>query len=370
MANNKPLKIAVLFGGRSGEHDISLMSAKFVLSQLDASKFEVICVGITREGEWLADEGILDALIADDVKGFTPVTILPDPKRPGLYAIEENGMTFKSEIDVVFPVLHGTFGEDGTLQGLLEMAGIAYVGPGVLGASVGMDKGLFADAMRANHIPIVPTMLVLRSELREDYEGVLAKCEEFSEYPMFIKPANMGSSVGISKVRNRSDLYEGLMEAAQFDRRLVVQAGWSVREIEVAVMGNEKPIASVCGEVLPGDDFYSYDAKYYDETSNTEVPANLSDELTEKIRFLSLKAYQAIDLAGLARVDFFINKVTNEIAINELNTIPGFTEISMYPMLWEASGVSNQELVEKLISYALARKAERDETKTVFRRGD
>lgn len=369
MANNEPLKIAVLFGGRSGEHDVSLMSAKFILSQMDESKFDVICIGITREGEWLTGDGILDALIADNTEGFTPVTILPDPKRPGIYSLDQGGMRFMTSVDVVFPVLHGTFGEDGKLQGLLEMAGIAYVGAGVLGASVGMDKGLFADAMRANEIPIVPTMLILCSDFKNDYEAVIARCEAFSSYPMFVKPANMGSSVGISKVKNRSDLYEGLMDAAQYDRRVIVQEGWSVREIEVAVMGNDKPLASVCGEVLPGEEFYSYDAKYYDETSNTQIPADLPEETTNRIRLLAVKAYQTIDLAGLARVDFFVNQDTNEIAINELNTIPGFTEISMYPMLWAATGVSNQELVEKLIAYALERKEETDQIKTVFRRG-
>jgi D-alanine-D-alanine ligase len=369
MANNQPLKIIVLFGGRSGEHDVSLMSAKFVISQLDPQKYDVIQVGITREGEWFTGEGILNALIAGDVTGYTPVTILPDPKRPGLYSLAEDNMQFMSDVDVVFPVLHGTFGEDGTLQGLLEMAGIAYVGPGVLGAAVGMDKAVFADVMRANNIPIVPTMLMLRSEFKENSEAMLAKCESFSSYPMFIKPANMGSSVGISKVRNRSDLYEGLMDAAQYDRRMVIQAGWKVREIEVAVMGNDKPIASVCGEVLPGEEFYSYDAKYYDETSNTVVPAEIPEQLSEKIRDLAVKAYQAIDSAGLTRVDFFLNQETGEIAINELNTIPGFTEISMYPMLWEATGVPNQELVEKLINFALSRKEDRNQTKTAYQRG-
>ena len=370
MANNTPLKIIVLFGGRSGEHDVSLMSAKFVISQIDPQKYDVIQVGITREGEWFAGEGILNALIAGDVSGYTPVTILPDPKRPGLYALADNGIQFISEIDVVFPALHGTFGEDGTLQGLLEMAGIAFVGPGVLGAAVGMDKALFADVMRANNIPIVPTMLMLRSDFNENPEEMLAKCEAFTSYPMFIKPANLGSSVGISKVRSRSDLYEGLMDAAQYDRRMVVQAGWNVREIEVAVMGNDKPIASVCGEVLPGEEFYSYDAKYYDETSNTIVPADIPKQLSEKIRNLAVKAYQAIDAAGLTRVDFFVNKDTGEIAINELNTIPGFTEISMYPMLWEATGVPNDELVEKLIQFALSRKEDRNNTKTAYQRGE
>jgi D-alanine-D-alanine ligase len=364
----KQLKVGVLFGGRSGEHAVSLMSARFILSVLDPEKYAITQIGITPDGQWLTGENALQVLTAGETGGLTPVTILPDPSRPGLYSLEGGEQRFLGELDVVFPVLHGTFGEDGTLQGLLEMADLAYVGPGVVGAAVGMDKGVFADVMRANGIPIVPTIVILRSEIREDMQAALDKIEAFAEYPLFVKPANLGSSVGISKVKSRSDLLEGLMEAAEYDRRVLVQKGLNVREIEVAVLGNDFPEASVPGEVLPGAEFYSYDAKYHDIRSKTVIPAELPAETYELIRELAVRAYKAIDLAGLARVDFFLEKDSGEIYINELNTIPGFTQISMYPMLWEASGVSNVKLVDRLIELALERKAERDATKRDFRR--
>ncbi|HAY83383.1 MAG TPA: D-alanine--D-alanine ligase A, partial [Chloroflexi bacterium] len=273
-------------------------------------------------------------------------------------------------VEVVFPVLHGTFGEDGTLQGLLEMADVAYVGAGVTGSAVGMDKAIFVDLMRANDIPVVDTVLLLRSELHQDLQATLDKVETLGDYPYFVKPANLGSSVGISKVKNRSDLMEGLLEAADYDRRVIVQKGHRVREIEVSVMGNDDPLVSVCGEVLPGKEFYSYDAKYHDESSRTVIPAAISAEISERIRMLALRAYKACDIAGMARVDFFIDQDTGEIYINELNTIPGFTRISMYPMLWKASGVENQDLVDRLVGYALERKAQRDATKRTFERNN
>lgn len=370
MANAK-LKIGVLFGGRSGEHAVSLMSARFILSQLRPEKYEITQIGITREGEWLVGEKALDALLAEDTSALSPAFILGDPTRQGLYALgNDQKLQLLSQLDVVFPVLHGTFGEDGTLQGLLEMADLAYVGPGVTGSAVGMDKAIFFDMMRANDIPTVPTVLLLRSEMHEDMEVALSIAEQVGEYPLFIKPANLGSSVGINKVSNRSDLMEGLMEAAQYDRRVIVQKGLDVQEIEVAVLGNDDPLASVCGEVLPGAEFYSYEAKYHDESSLTIVPADIPDETSRRIRQLAVKAYKACDLAGLSRVDFFIEKGTGDIYINELNTIPGFTEISMYPMLWKASGIPNQELVDKLVEFALARKAQRDATKRTFRRDE
>ncbi|MBN2502059.1 MAG: D-alanine--D-alanine ligase [Anaerolineales bacterium] len=365
---DKKLQLGVLFGGRSGEHAVSLMSARFILSVLDPDKYAITEIGITRDGQWLTGENALQALTDGDTSGFTPVTILPDPARSGLYSLQDGEERFLGELDVVFPVLHGTFGEDGTLQGLLEMADLAYVGPGVVGAAVGMDKGVFADVMRANNIPIVPTIVILRSEIHMDMQTALDKIEAFGAYPLFVKPANLGSSVGISKVKSRSDLLEGLMEAAEYDRRVVVQKGLNVREIEVAVLGNDNPQASVPGEVLPGAEFYSYDAKYHDVHSKTVIPAELPAEMIEHIRDLAVRAYKAIDLAGLARVDFFLEKDTGELYINELNTIPGFTQISMYPMLWEASGVSNQALVDRLIELALERKADRDATKRDFRR--
>lgn len=365
----KRINIAVIFGGRSGEHAVSLESAKFVLSQLGDQNYKVIQVGISREGDWYCGTDVLSAMLAGDVSGLQKATILPVPDSLGLYTIEDGErLKLLSELDVVFPVLHGTFGEDGTLQGLLEMADVAYVGAGVTGSAVGMDKAIFSDLMRANEIPVVETILLLRSEVNDDLQAALEKVESLGPYPYFVKPANLGSSVGISKVKNRSDLTEGLLEAAEYDRRVIVQKGHNVREIEVSVMGNDAPLASVCGEVLPGEEFYSYDAKYHDESSRTIVPADIPETTSDLIRGLAVSAYKACDLAGLARVDFFIDRDTDEVFINELNTIPGFTRISMYPMLWKASGVGPQELVDRLVGYALERKAQRDATKRTFER--
>jgi D-alanine-D-alanine ligase len=371
---DQKLKIAVIFGGRSGEHAVSLMSARFVLSQLSPEKYQVTQIGITREGDWYVSSAgqpdVLEAMLADDLTGLKPAVILPVPARKGVFSLEASEhLALLSDVDVVFPVLHGSFGEDGTLQGLLEMADLAYVGPGVTGSAVGMDKGVFFDVMRANGIPVVDTLLVLRSELKQDSAAVLDRVEaELDAYPMFVKPANLGSSVGISKVNSRADLIEGLIEAAAYDRRVVVQRGLNVREIEVSVMGNDQPEASVCGEVLPGAEFYSYDAKYHDTSSQTVIPADIPEETAERIRSLAVKAYKACDLAGLSRVDFFLDKDSGEIYLNELNTIPGFTKISMYPMLWAASGVANQDLVDKLVDFALERKAQRDATIRNFER--
>jgi D-alanine-D-alanine ligase len=363
------IRIVVIFGGRSGEHAVSLESARFVLRQLNPEKYTVTQVGITRDGEWYTGTNALDALKAEDLSTLNRAVLLPLPTSSGLYAIDEqNKLDMLTEVDVVFPVLHGTFGEDGTLQGLLEMGDLAYVGPGVTGSAVGMDKMIFFDLMRANNIPVVETVLVLRSELEENAQALLDRIEKLGGYPYFVKPANLGSSVGISKVRSRADLLEGLLEAASYDRRVIVQKGHNVREIEVSVMGNDQPQASVCGEVLPGEEFYSYDAKYHDESSQTVIPAAIADETAVKIRSLAVQAFKACDLAGLARVDFFLDKESGEIYLNELNTIPGFTAISMYPMLWEASGVDNEALVDQLVAYALERKAQRDATKRVFKR--
>jgi D-alanine-D-alanine ligase len=310
-------------------------------------------------------------MLNEDISGLKPALILPLAAQNGVFSYDRQGLTLLSEVEVVFPVLHGTFGEDGTLQGLLEMADLAYVGAGVTGSAVGMDKGVFFNVMRANGIPVVDTILVLRSDLEQDSEAVLEQIEkEIGAYPMFVKPANLGSSVGISKVNSRSDLIEGLLEAAVYDRRLVVQRGLNVREIEVSVMGNDHPTASVCGEVLPGAEFYSYDAKYHDERSQTLIPADIPEETSERIRSFAVQAYKACDLAGLARVDFFLDKDSGEVFLNELNTLPGFTKISMYPMLWQASGVSNQELVDKLVDFALERKAQRDATKRTYQRNE
>jgi D-alanine-D-alanine ligase len=267
-----------------------------------------------------------------------------------------------AHLDVFIPVLHGTFGEDGTLQGLFEMAGVAYVGAGVLGSSLGMDKGVFKDVMRANNIPVIAGQIVLRRQLTEGANHLIERLEKISSYPLFTKPANMGSSVGVTKCRNRSDLYEGLFEAARFDRRILVEKGINAREIEISVLGNDEPIASIPGEVKPAADFYSYHAKYHDERSELFIPADLPAETVAQIRVFAIRAYKAIDCAGMARVDFLVDKDSGQFYLNEVNTIPGFTNISMYPKLWEASGLPYPELVDRLIELALERKNDRDQT--------
>jgi D-alanine-D-alanine ligase len=249
------------------------------------------------------------------------------------------------------------------------LADVAYVGAGVVGSSVGMDKGVFKDVMIANNIPVVDTLVVMRTEIENHMASVIERAEKLSEYPLFAKPANLGSSVGVTKCNNRSDLQEGLMEAASFDRRVLIQKGIrNVREIEVSVLGNDDPVASVCGEILPSREFYSYESKYIDGTSGLMIPAPLPAEISECIREYAVRAYKAIDCAGMARVDFFVEQDTNKVHLNELNTIPGFTKISMYPKLWEASGLPYQKLVDRLIELAMERKAERDRTSHVFRR--
>ncbi|MEX2143610.1 MAG: D-alanine--D-alanine ligase family protein [Anaerolineales bacterium] len=369
----KKLRVAVVFGGRSGEHAVSLMSAEFVLSMLSTSRYEVTQIGISKQGAWWVGPDVLVDLEAEHFGSLQPVTLLPDPTRTGLKRIEMKNDTeileTLSEVDIVFPVLHGTFGEDGTLQGLLEMSGVAYVGAGVLGSAAGMDKGLFADVMRANNIPVVDQALILRSLLESDLDSALRIAEGVGDYPLFVKPANLGSSVGVSKVNSRADLVEGLMYAAQYDRRIVVQKGHNVREIEVAVLGNDQPEASVCGEVIPEAEFYSYEAKYHDDRSKTTIPAEIPPATAERIRELAIRAYQAVDLSGMARVDFFLDKDSGEVYLNELNTIPGFTQISMYPQLWKASGIPGEELVDRLIELANDRHAQRGAQRFEYTRG-
>ncbi|MBI5842489.1 MAG: D-alanine--D-alanine ligase [Chloroflexi bacterium] len=364
---NKKLRIAVIFGGRSGEHDVSLMSARSVLNVLDPEKYEVTQVGITLDGEWLHGEDTIAAFEKGNFSQLNHVVLPSEPSHSALYVLRnrKNGEVLEklADVDVFFPVLHGPFGEDGTIQGLFEMADVAYVGAGVVGSAVGMDKGIFKDVMRANNIPIVESLLVSRGEIEKDMNAVIEKAEKLGAYPMFAKPVNLGSSVGITKCNSRSDLGEGLMEAMRYDRRVLIERGAvNAREVEVSVLGNEHPEASVCGEVLPSREFYSYESKYIDGTSGLLIPAQLPVEVSEKIREYAVSAYKAIDCAGMARADFFVERDTNRIFLNELNTLPGFTSISMYPKLWEASGLPYAKLVDRLIELALERKAERDRT--------
>jgi len=390
-----PLRIGVIFGGRSGEHEVSLMSARSVLAALDPHKYIVTQIGITHTGEWLAGENVLDALVGGDpelrtlvpergnLRALSPATLLPDPTYKGLQVLRttDSGQILETltDLDVVFPVLHGTFGEDGTIQGLLELADMAYVGAGVVGSAVGMDKGIFKDVMHSQGVPVVESVVVLRSEIETNMPDVLSKAESFSAlkysarrqaaYPLFVKPANLGSSVGITKCLSRSDLVEGLLEAARYDRRVLIERGVNGREIEVSVLGNDDPQASVPGEILPSREFYSYEAKYVDGTSGLLIPAPIPERTADQVRELAVRAYRAIDCAGMARVDFLLDKDSGELYLNEVNTIPGFTQISMYPKLWEASGLPYPALVDRLVELALERKAERDRTERRFLRG-
>ncbi len=369
---NRKLKIAVLFGGRSGEHEVSLNSARSVLGVLDPRKYEVFQVGITHAGAWLTGPDARLALEKGQTGELLPCAVLPDPSKPGLYILRSAGSTQTLEkltdLDVVFPVLHGTYGEDGTLQGLLEMTDLAYVGAGVTGSSVGMDKSVFKDVMRSIGIPTVESILILRTEIEKDIEAAIRRAEMVAAYPLFIKPANLGSSVGITKCNQRADLGEALLEAADYDRRVLVERGVDAREIEVSVLGNDDPQVSVPGEVLPSREFYSYESKYVDGTSGLLIPAPLPIDIAEEISRMAVIAYKAIDCAGMARVDFFIEKASGTIYLSELNTIPGFTSISMYPKLWEASGLPYSGLVDRLVELAIERKADRDRTERRFRR--
>lgn len=371
--SDQRLKVGVLFGGRSGEHEISLLSARAILSVMKPEKYDVSQIGITHDGSWLIGENILDRFtLGKNFSELIPATIFADPSRQGLYVIQNTSqgeiIDQLSNLDVVFPILHGTFGEDGTIQGLFELAEIAYVGAGVLGSSVGMDKGVFRDIMRANNIPQVDTLVILRDEVDRSLEEVIEQAESLASYPLFTKPANLGSSVGITKCQNRSDLMDGLMDAARYDRRILIERGIPAREIEVSVLGNDEPIASVPGEVVPSADFYSYEAKYIDDRSDLLIPAPIPFEISQQVREIAIRAYQAVDCAGMARVDFLLDKDTGEVFLNEINTIPGFTKISMYPKLWEASGLSFEELVNRLIELALERRADRDRTEWRYQR--
>jgi D-alanine-D-alanine ligase len=366
MELDQKLRVGVIFGGRSGEYEVSLMSARSVLGVLDLHRYDVIQIGISQEGAWLTGENVLDAMEKGQIEQLQIAALLPDPIWPGLYTIRKtvsgNLLELLTSLDVVFPVLHGTFGEDGTLQGLLEMAGVAYVGAGVIGSSVGMDKGVFQSVMQANQIPVLETMVILRSDLAKHMDEIITRAEKIAPYPLFTKPANLGSSVGVCKCQNRADLLEGLMDAARYDRRILIQRGVNAREIEVSVLGNDDPEASIPGEILPSREYYSYEAKYVDNASELLIPAPIPEAISELARQLAVKAFKAIDCQGMARVDFLLDRDRNELFLNELNTIPGFTNISMYPKLWEACGLPYPKLVDRLIELAMQRKTEGQKT--------
>ncbi|MCA9958586.1 MAG: D-alanine--D-alanine ligase [Anaerolineales bacterium] len=368
------MRVGVIFGGRSGEHEVSLQSARSVMEALNKDKYEVIPVGITKEGRWMTGDVL--AALTEGADTAVPAALLPDPQSSALLRMEMETavpatLSAVTELDVIFPVLHGPYGEDGTVQGLLELAGIPYVGAGVVGSAVGMDKAIFKHVMTANQLPVLPWVLVTRLEWEKRPLAVLDAVEAELHYPVFTKPANLGSSVGISKCDDRDSLRAGLAEAARYDRRIIVEQGIPARELEIAVLGNEEPIASVVGEIRPRRTFYDYVAKYLaepdsDEYSELIIPAEVDAETAVALRALAVKAYQAIDCAGLGRVDLLLDKDTGAFYVNEINTIPGFTRISMYPKLWEATGVSYPELLDRLVELALARYEEKSSLQTSF----
>lgn len=361
------IRIAVIFGGRSGEHEVSLMSARSVLEVLDPQKYEVVQIGITPQGEWLSGADVITSLEKKQYQSLSPVILLPEPRQGQLYRLQNDALQLDQKVDVVFPLVHGTFGEDGTLQGLLELADVPYVGGGVLASSVGMDKCLFKDVMRANGILVAESLLFTRRNLHEHLEASIRQIEAKLTYPVFVKPANLGSSVGITKCSNPSSLLEGLLEAARYDRRVLVEQGIKGREIEISVLGNEDPIASVPGEIEPVEEFYTYSAKYLTNASRLIIPAALDETTAASIRQIALQAYRAVDGAGMARVDFLVERGTNRIFLSEVNTIPGFTRISMYAKLWEASGIPYTALIDRLVELAFERKQDRDQTVRVYR---
>ncbi len=366
-ADNQPKKIrvAVLFGGQSQEHAVSLASATAVMRALDPAKYEVVPVGITREGRWLTGGDPLRLLrggtaAAAGAESDSPEESLALATLPGgPTGIVEGAGHAVGGVDVVFPVLHGPFGEDGTIQGLLELAGVPYVGSGVLGSALGMDKIAMKAVFESYGLPVGPYIAVTRHEWERDPAAVQRRAEMALHYPMFVKPANLGSSVGISKVLSPAEFAAALDRAAAFDRRLLIEEGLDAREIECSVLGNEEPRASVCGEIVAGREFYDFAAKYLEDSSDLHIPADLPPDVSARIQALAVAAFQAVDAAGLARVDFFLRRHDGTVFLNEINTLPGFTAISMYPKLWAAGGLPYNELVSRLIDLALARHADR-----------
>jgi D-alanine-D-alanine ligase len=389
----KKLRVGVLFGGRSGEHEVSLLSAASILQAIDRKKFEVVPIGITKDGHWVGAgdaHGLLEGgksaesrrLRAGDPEATPgakllhegiPTLLAPEPAETSFALTPGSARPAAANLDVVFPVLHGTFGEDGTIQGLFELAGIAYVGSGVLGSAAGMDKDVMKRLFKQAGLPIVKHVTLLRAEWERQPRKAIAQVEEALKYPVFVKPANLGSSVGISKAHDRGELGPALTLGAKYDRKLVVEQGVGgsghagrsakARELEVGVLGNDDPKASVVGEIIPGKEFYDYEAKYLSEGSVPVIPAKLTRTETKQIREMAVAAFRACDLSGLARVDFLMEPDgKRRIFLNEVNTLPGFTQISMYPKLWEATGVGYKELITRLIELALERHAEKART--------
>lgn len=374
----KKLRVGVMFGGRSGEHEVSLRSGASILKAIDRKKYDVVALGIAKSGQWLGGDDSKALLEGVAVPALTAKTGLRAKAQSGL-TIQASAATTTAALDVVFPVLHGTFGEDGTIQGMLELADVAYVGSGVLGSSVGMDKDAMKKMFAAAGLPIVKHVTILRSEWKASPRKCTQRIEGTLTYPVFVKPANLGSSVGISKVRERKELAAAMNEAAQFDRKIVIEEGVTgtgrlkgkgkARELEIAVLGNDDPIASVVGEIVPDREFYDYASKYdASSTSEPVIPAKITRAQAKQMREMAVAAFKSCDCSGLARVDFLMEAAepgsshSPKIFLNEINTMPGFTSISMYPKLWEATGIGYSELIDRLIALAVERHDERSAT--------
>lgn len=368
---HKKLRIGIVYGGRSGEHEVSLASARTVIDNLDRDKYEIVPIGITNQGTWLLGTEPAQLIAAgqgieqEGSSQTTAVTLTGDPTVRRLIPLQGNApLQDDGQLDVIFPVLHGTYGEDGTLQGLLEMANVPYVGCNVLGSALGMDKEKMKMVFSSVGLPIGPYLVYRRNQWERDPQVILDTIERQLGYPNFIKPVNLGSSVGINKAHYRSELEHAMNIAAEYDRKIIIEQGIECRELECAVLGNDEPIASIVGEVIPSNEFYDYNAKYLDNKSQIVIPADIPQATAEEVRRQAVQAFLALDLSGLSRVDFFLEKGTNKVYINEVNTLPGFTQISMYPKLWAASGLAYADLLDRLIELAIERHADQQRNRT------
>ena len=356
----KRLRVGVLFGGRSGEHEVSLASAASVIRGLDPDKYEAVPIGISKEGHWLAGTAA-QRMLPEVLKAGQRVVMAADPTDAALIPLDRSGGG--QRLDVVFPVMHGTFGEDGTIQGLLDLAGVPFVGAGVLGSAIGMDKDVAKRLLQAAKIPVVPWLTIYRADWERERKAVERQIEKRFRYPVFVKPATLGSSVGMTKVHSRQELAPALDLASEFAMKILVERAVTAREIEVSVLGNHDPNASVPGEIVPHREFYDYTAKYLEEGTALIIPAKLKPAQVKKIQSLAVAAFRTLELSGMARVDFFLEKKGGKLFLNEVNTIPGFTSISMYPKLWEASGIPFRQLIDRLVGLALEIHAEKARTK-------
>ncbi|MDD4565988.1 MAG: D-alanine--D-alanine ligase [Eubacteriales bacterium] len=350
------IRLGIIFGGRSGEHEISLMSAASVINAINREKYLPVLIGITKEGNWLLYDGPADKIEGGSWQEIAEAALAAEPEKYSLTILGSGGKSLKDKIDFALPILHGPYGEDGTIQGLFEMADIPYGGCGVLGSAAAMDKALAKEIFSSKNLPLCRYITIFKEEIIESTDMVIDRVEKYLPYPVFVKPANMGSSVGISKANNAEDLKEAINEASKYDRRLVLEEGLDCREMEMGIIGNYKPEASAIGEILTSDEFYSYTAKYFDEgRTRLCIPADIPDGIAEEMKDIALEAYQSLDCNGFARVDLFLEKGTDKIYLNEINTIPGFTKYSMFPLLWAEAGVPYPEVIERIIDLGYER---------------